>query len=140
MYALGKGNGRFRAWQQNGHVGYAPGFVLLADVDGDGNPDAITTDIGAGDLNVAFGDGKGHLYGGEGCWWADVESTYIVAVADLNGDGIPDIVGTTDTGISVILGEGSRKFGKAHLAAAGAAVWHSRGGSESRRHSGSGRG
>jgi hypothetical protein len=42
-----------------------------------------------------------------------VNSTYVVAVADLNGDGVPDIVGTTDTGIFVILGKGSRKFAKA---------------------------
>jgi hypothetical protein len=113
VYALGKGNGRFRHWRQNDNVGYAPGFVLLADVEGAGNLDAITTDIGAGDLNVAFGDGKGHLYGGKRLLVDGAESTYIVAVADLNGDGIPDIVGTTDTGIFVILGEGSRKFGKA---------------------------
>jgi hypothetical protein len=111
MYALGKGNGRFRVWHQNGHVGYAPGFVLLADVDGDGNLDAITTDIGAGDVNVAFGDGKGHLYGGKELLVGGVESTYFVAVADLNGDGIPDIIGTSNSGIFVILGKGLRKFG-----------------------------
>jgi hypothetical protein len=113
VYALGKGNGRFRQWRQNDNVGYAPGFVLLADVDGDGNLDAITTDIGAGDLNVAFGDGKGHLYGGRRLLVDGVESTYSVAVADLNGDGIPDIVGTTNNGIFVISGEGSGKFAKA---------------------------
>jgi hypothetical protein len=113
MYALGKGDGRFRSWKPNGHVGYAPPFVLLADVDGDGNLDAITSDILAGDLNLAFGDGKGHLYGGERLLVGGGGSTYITAVADLNGDGIPDIVGTTANGIFVILGQGSRKFEKA---------------------------
>jgi hypothetical protein len=113
VYALGKGNGRFRAWRQDGNVGYAPGFVLLADVDGDGNLDAITTDILAGDLNVTFGDGEGHLYGGKRLLVGGVQSTYIVAVADVNGDGVSDIVGTTNSGIFVILGKGSRKFAKA---------------------------
>ena len=112
-YALGKGNGHFGAWRNNNNVGYAPGFVLLADVDGDGNLDAITTDIGGDDLFVAFGDGKGHLYGGKRLLVDGADSTYIVAVADLNGDGIPDIVGTTDSGIFVILGKGNRQFAKA---------------------------
>jgi hypothetical protein len=113
MYALGKGDGRFRSWKPNGHVGYAPPFVLLADVDGDGNLDAITSDILAGDLNIAFGDGKGHPFGGKRLLVGGVQSTYIVAVADLNGDGIPDIVGTSNSGIFVVLGKGSRKFAKA---------------------------
>ena len=87
--------------------------MLLADVYGDGNLDAITTDVGGNDLFVAFGDGKGHLSGGKRLLVDGVDSTYIVAVADLNGDGIPDIVGTTDSGIFVIMGEGSRNFAKA---------------------------
>ena len=113
VYALGKGDGRFGAWRQDRNVGYAPGFVLLADVDGDGNLDAITTDILAGDLNVTFGDGEGHLYGGKRLLVGGVQSTYIVAVADVNGDGVSDIVGTTNSGIFVILGKGSRRFAKA---------------------------
>src|ERR1700690_873053 len=38
-YALGKGNGRFGTWRNNDNVGYSPGFVLLTDLDGDGNLD-----------------------------------------------------------------------------------------------------
>src|SRR5579863_900230 len=113
MYALGKGDGRFRSWKPNGHVGYAPPFVLLADVDGDGTLDAVTSDILAGDLNIAFGDGKGHFSGGTRLLVGGGGSAYITAVADLNGDGIPDIAGTSNSGIFVILGKGSQKFAKA---------------------------
>jgi hypothetical protein len=112
-YALGKGNGRFGAWREDQNDDFAPGFVLLADVYGDGNLDAITTEEGGDEIDIAVGDGKGHLYGDQRLLVNGVNSTYIVAVADLNGDGIPDIVGTTDTGIFVISGKGSRKFAKA---------------------------
>jgi FG-GAP-like repeat len=87
--------------------------VLLADVYGDGNLDAITTEEGGNEIDIAAGDGKGHLYGDQRLPVPGVNSTYTVAVADLNGDGIPDIVGTTNNGIFVILGKGSRKFAKA---------------------------
>jgi hypothetical protein len=119
VYSLGRGNGYFRGWRRNDNVGYAPGFVLLAAVDGSPNLDAITTDAGAGDINLAFGDGKGHLYGGERLLIGDADSTYMVAVADVNGDGIPDIVGTDDSGIFVVLGEGSRKFSDALMFGSG---------------------
>jgi hypothetical protein len=112
-YALGKGNGHFRTWRNNDNVGCSPDFVLLADVDGDGNLDAITSDIGGGDINLAFGDGKGHLNGGKRLLVGGGGSTYVTAVADLNGDGIPDIVGTTADGIFVVVGKGSRRFAKA---------------------------
>lgn len=112
-YALGKGNGHFHARKQNNFVGYAPSFVLLADVDGDRNLDAITTDVSGDGVYLTFGDGRGHLYGGRQLLVGGVNSTYIVAVADLNGDGIPDIVGTTNDGIFAILGKGSRKFATA---------------------------
>src|SRR5579859_6553845 len=75
VHALGKGNGRFGSWRNDDRVGYSPGFVLLADVDGDGSLDAITTDIESGELFVAFGDGKGHLDGGKQLLVSGVNST-----------------------------------------------------------------
>jgi hypothetical protein len=113
VYALGNGYGRFERWRQDDKAGYIAGFVLLADVDGDGNLDAITTDAGGGDLNVSFGDGKGHFNGGKRLLVDGAYGTYIATVADLNGDGIPDIVGTDSNGVFVILGKGSREFAKA---------------------------
>ena len=115
-HALGKGDGRFGRWSFKGGVGDAPGFVLLADVDGDGNLDAVTTDITQSFVTVAFGDGRGHLSRGIQPDTGTDCTTVQLAVADINGDGVPDIVGTCDTGpsnpgkIFVLLGEGQRKF------------------------------
>jgi FG-GAP-like repeat len=110
-YALGKGNGHFGRWHQDQNI-FVPIYVMLADADGDGNLDAVTMYP----LIVAFGNGKGgfdrnlKLNTGQG---------YAVraVVADLNGDGIPDIVGSYQEdgnapgGIFVILGKGNREFG-----------------------------
>ena len=92
-YGLGMGNGHFDHWSDNVPAAYAPSFVFFSDVDGDGNLDAVTTDFEPS-FTVAFGDGKGHFPGymrpntGNNCLSVEV------VVADLNGDGIPDIVGT----------------------------------------------
>jgi hypothetical protein len=116
-YGLGKGNGHFDHWSDKVPAVYEPSFVFFADVDGDGNLDAITTDFEPS-FTVAFGDGKGHFPSymrpntGNSCWSVEV------AVADVNGDGIPDIVGTCFADINgpgtvfVLLGEGNRKFQK----------------------------
>jgi hypothetical protein len=61
-YALGGGNGRFGAWREDQNDDFSPGFVLLADVYGNGNLDAISTEEGGNEIDIAAGDGKGHLY------------------------------------------------------------------------------
>jgi hypothetical protein len=129
FHALGKGDGRFGHWSNKGGTGNAPGFVLFADVDKDGNLDAVTTDSTQSFIVVAFGDGKGHLSRGiqlsTGTGCANVQ----LEVADLNSDGFPDIVGTCLTGdspgrIFVLLGEGHRKFKKAmHFSSGGHAPY-----------------
>ena len=119
LHALGKGNGHFGRWSDKGGTGDSPLFVLLADVDGDGNLDAVSTDDTEASVVVAFGDGKGNFNRGTLLQTGAGFGTYHVAVADLNGDGIPDLVGTVlnpgnDPGeIFVILGEGDRRFKKA---------------------------
>jgi|SRR5271156_474949 hypothetical protein len=117
-YGMGKGNGHFDHWSDHVAASYEPSFVIFGDADGDGNLDAITTNFEPS-LTIAFGNGKGHFPAyirpdtGSNC--LTVES----AVADLNGDGIPDIVGTcfneleTPGMVFVLLGEGHRKFKKA---------------------------
>jgi len=119
FHALGKGNGHFGRWSNKGGTGDAPGFVVMADVDLDGNLDAVTTDGDQPFVTVAFGDGKGHFNRGVQPHTGKGFATQQVAVADLNGDGIPDLVGTSfglpnnPGGIFILLGKGNRKFAKA---------------------------
>jgi hypothetical protein len=114
-YGLGKGNGHFDHWSDKVPAVYEPSFVFFADVNGDGNLDAITTDFEPS-FTVAYGNGKGQFPSyirpntGNNCLSLEV------AVADLDGDGIPDIVGTCFAEVNipgtvfVLLGEGNRKF------------------------------
>src|SRR5580704_2344477 len=126
VHGLGEGNGRFDHWGNSGGTGGAPHFVLLADMDGDGNLDAVTADDMRPLVTVAFGDGKGNFDRGVRLNTGVGFAVSQVAVADLNGDGVPDIVGTTvpigdNPGeIFAFLGAGNRRFEKAiHFSSGG---------------------
>lgn len=88
--------------------------VAISDLNGDGEPDVVTA--GDDEVGVLLGNGDGTLKtpvgyysGGNG---SDYEA-YSVAVADLNGDGKPDIVVANIPGlIGVLLGNGDGTFGR----------------------------
>jgi Bacterial Ig-like domain (group 3)/FG-GAP-like repeat len=107
---LGLGDGTFQpgvSYTGPNHIG----SVVLADMDGDGhldmviggfsniisilrgNPDGTFATTSSGDTTVA-----GPLF-------------FLVAVTDLNGDGISDAVITSGNGIGILPGQGSFKFG-----------------------------
>src|ERR1022692_147308 len=110
---FGNGDGTFRQGP-TGWGGRQIG-IALADFDGDGKLDLAWVDGVGGYVAIAFGNGDGsfaapvflplNFAGGA------------VTVADLNGDGKPDIVAGTATatgfgdGLSVILNLGNRNFG-----------------------------
>jgi hypothetical protein len=118
FHALGKGNGRFGRWSDDGGSGSAPSFVMFADLDGDGNLDALTNDAAEPRVVISFGNGHGHFPRVKALRSGVGYGTNYLSVADLNGDGIPDIVGTAlangeDWGqIFVLLGKGNREFEK----------------------------
>lgn len=118
----GRGNGSF-APGVTLRTGASPYDVQIADLDRDGDRDVITSNNGSDDVTVL----SGLVPGGAGdgtfplpvAFAADADAN-AVAVADLNVDGIVDAV-TSDSGasgISVLLGEGSRGIGNGAFAAA----------------------
>jgi len=108
---LSNGDGTFHIFATY-PSGIGNGGVTLADFDGDGNLDvaAVLYNGKQGSIVVFFGDGKGH-FGGRTIY--KVPGTpYGIAAGDLNGDH-PDLVVTNISGyVSVLLNDGTGKFGK----------------------------
>jgi hypothetical protein len=129
---LGNGDGTFKTAVTYGSGGYGYGInsVAVADVNGDGKPDVIvanycseSTDCTAGSVGVLLGNGDGtfqsavtYSTGGMGA--------EAVAIADINGDGKPDVLvinntctttcssiaETTDSSVGVLLNNGNGTF------------------------------
>ena len=121
---LGNGNGTFTAGQRYGDL-FGVNNIGLSDLDGDGNPDLI---LGFSDPN-GFGPASGSgsyvyflLGRGDGTFAGSVAYDTPTgglsvgppfALADFNGDNIPDIVTTTNaSGLSLytLLGNGAGTF------------------------------
>ena len=89
----------------------APGAVKLADLNGDGIPDLVVANSGGNNVLVYPGLGDGQfgpaLNGGHG-FFTGTNPTGIT-VADLNGDGRPDLVvaNTGSNDVSILLGQGA---------------------------------
>jgi hypothetical protein len=106
---LGNGDGTFQP-QQTYRVGYGPDAVAVADINGDGIPDLIVANVGTlsnpgHTISVLLGNGDGTFQQQQ---TFDVGNAPIsVAVANLTGDGRPDIVSANynDGTVSVLLNE-----------------------------------
>jgi FG-GAP-like repeat len=97
-------------------VGTSPLAVITADLNGDKILDVATANSDSGDVTVLTGQGDGSLVE-PGTSYAvgspGVATPSALAVADLNGDALPDLVVTDDTGstVSVLLNQGNGVFG-----------------------------
>jgi len=133
---LGNGDGTFQAAMIFSSGGATADSIAVADVNGDGIPDVVVANYcessdgcpydygadGAGGVSILLGNGDGTFQTpvsyGSGGWNADS-----VAVADVNGDGVPDLIVTNacETGacsngeigpgtVAVLLGNGNGTF------------------------------
>jgi hypothetical protein len=101
----------------NPYVGPGVGSMAIGDINGDGIPDIVvpTAINGQYPLMVLQGNGDGTFTSNSYRSMSDVSPSF-VAVADFNGDGIPDIaiVNQNQDGsgyVAIILGNKNRSFG-----------------------------
>jgi hypothetical protein len=113
---LGQPNGQFGPAQAF-YVGTDPVSVAVADLNGDGIPDLVVANKGSNDVSVLFGSGQGSN-------WTLVNGPRLhagigpdaVAVADVYGNGVPDILVANSLSNNVYLlpGVGDGFFDDAH--------------------------
>lgn len=93
-------------------AGRGAGFVLVADVNGDHRPDIIVANAEDGTLSVLLNDGGRRFHPAPGSPFAAGHLPNDIAVADMNGDGHPDLVIANHQSpyVTVLLGDGSGGF------------------------------
>jgi len=114
---LGNGDGTFQPVVTYDSGGYDAQSVAVADVNGDGKLDLLVANACSAS-NCASGGGVGVLLGsGDGTFQAAMgygsggTSANSVAVADVNGDGKPDlVVANGDGSVGILLGNGDGSF------------------------------
>jgi len=112
----------FRAAVTYTTTGYNPYSVAVADLNGDGKLDLVVANqqqsrnLQAGSISVMLGKGNGK-FGAPVNYSSGGEGAFSISVADVNGDGKPDLIvangcdGTCTTGqVAVLLGKGNGTF------------------------------
>lgn len=113
---LGRGDGTFGTLAEYSAEGTNSESVLLRDLNNDGNLDLVTAGVGAGAgrASVRLGNGNG-TFNGITSYLMESGNTYSATLADLNNDGIQDLLTVGDGGgsgrLTVRLGVGDGTFG-----------------------------
>jgi hypothetical protein len=107
---LANGDSTFQAATPIGTIASAPTGVAVGDFNRDGNLDVVFA-ISGGAV-VYFGNGNGTFTAGTTFSSSGTNQNVFarVLVADVNNDKIPDLILNTDTGLSVLLGNGNGTF------------------------------
>jgi hypothetical protein len=132
---LGNGDGTFRVPPSYPSAGFDADSVAIADLNGDGKPDLVETNLcqdsactKTGLVSVLLGNGDG-TFQNAGAFSTGAFGSSSVAVGDFNGDGKADVAvasqcSTSDCqsggGISVLLGNGDGSLKAAQLYSSGA--------------------
>lgn len=95
-------------------------YVVLADLNGDGNLDAVAQT--AGWAAVYMGNGKGGLTLGQAEVVYPGPDMLPPQIGDVNGDGIPDLLMPADGSIGIALGKGNGTFTTPFAVGAGPAL------------------
>ena len=120
---LGDGHGRFSKAITYASGGTEPASVAVADVNGDGKPDLVVANVFAtsnpasGSIGVLLGNGDGTFQPAIS-FTSGAADAVSVKIADVNGDGIPDLVVVNEFSntsyssgtVSVLLGNGNGTF------------------------------
>ena len=118
---LGKGNGTFYPAVVYRTGGYYATSVAIGDVNGDGKLDLVVTNLCviyqtectgffSGPVSVMLGNGDGTFEGPVG-YGSGGEYPVSIAIADLNGDGHPDLAVVNESDqVGVLLGNGDGTF------------------------------
>lgn len=93
-------------------VGKGPGAIAIADVNHDEKLDLIVANEEDATISVLLGDGSGHFTPAPGSPFASNANPNDIAIADMNGDGNPDLViaNTQTPYLTILLGDGRGGF------------------------------
>jgi hypothetical protein len=94
--------------------------VRVADLNGDGKADIVSTNLDGDNVTILLGDGRGGFRQPPGSPFPCGDSPFNVAIGDVNGDGIPDLAivnspsSTSDRsgrdGLTILIGDGRGGF------------------------------
>lgn len=102
---LGNGDGTY-APQQLVAVGVAPRGIAVLDADGDGDIDIVNTNASSSTMSILLNDGNG-VFSAATFFEAGAANEWALAAADMNEDGILDLVIGARNAQSVLVNKGN---------------------------------